>query len=223
LHPNTAHNIIRTLFRRGYLLQQDDNRYALGPRCYQIGMRCNPWEQLRQVANPLMRCLSQETLDNAFLGVRSGDKLLCVTRTEGRGVIVVAEQQDWLDQMHSTATGKVILAYEKGRWVDTFLATQHLQQRTPHTLVDRQALIDQLAAIRMQGYAICQDESAEGVSAVGVPVFGMNGELLAALGQSFPTFYLITQKIDLSARIDILQRYARQISEAYATPIDETA
>ncbi|HEX2952287.1 MAG TPA: helix-turn-helix domain-containing protein, partial [Armatimonadota bacterium] len=47
LHPNTAHNIIRTLFRRGYLLQQDDNRYALGPRCYQIGMRCNPWEQLR--------------------------------------------------------------------------------------------------------------------------------------------------------------------------------
>ena len=32
----TAHNIIRSLYQRGYLAQDDNSRYLLGPECFKL-------------------------------------------------------------------------------------------------------------------------------------------------------------------------------------------
>jgi len=58
---------------------------------------------------------------------------------------------------------------------------------TPHTITNRQALQAELAQVRQQGWAMSWEELELGLAAVGAPIRGRDGNVIAAISVSGPT------------------------------------
>ena len=215
LKPNTANNTLRTLFHRGYVGQDEQGRYHLGPQCFFIGQEQTLMRTLRQTALPELLRLSRATGDNAFFGIESDGRLYMVAHTEGTNVIRVSEPQKWQRQFHCSAAGKVILAERGLPWLKQVSAGEPLVRRTDKTLVSDRKLDHEIKRIRAVGYAECIDEAADGIHAIGVPVRRADGTFLAALSQSFPSFYVTQGRIDVAQRVEFLQDSARTLSQRF--------
>jgi DNA-binding IclR family transcriptional regulator len=213
--PNTTNNMLRTLFRRGYLSQDENGHYLPGPACFFLASGNNYINFLQETAKPAMMKLAEKTGDNAFLGIDSGGQLIIAVRIEGVSPIKVSEEnQHWKKKIHTTGAGKVILS-EKG--IDWFKSVSGniLAKLTEQSITEWDALEKEINKIRKKGFAECKDESTEGISALGVPVRDKSGKTFAALSQSFPTFFVENGKINIQERIKFLKDCSEQISYEY--------
>src|SRR5699024_5059510 len=83
---------------------------------------------------------------------------------------------------HCAALGKAMYAFDVSP-----LPTGRLERRTEHTLGSRKELTDNLAEVRERGFAIVHEEFEVGLDALAAPVFGIDGDVVAAVGISGPT------------------------------------
>ena len=215
LKPSTANNMVRTLYRRGYLTQDEIGRYQLGPQCFFLNQGRGLLASLRQLALPELLDLSRQSGDNAFLGREMDGRLYMIAHTEGTNVIRVSEPQRWQNQFHCCAAGKVILADRGLAWLRQVMRGEPLEKRTPQTLTTDEELQGEIDRIHRTGHVRCINEGMDDIHAIGVPVRRSNGELVAGLSQSFPTFFVEQGKVDIEARIALLHEYADKLTRRF--------
>lgn len=202
LSPSAANNIVRTLFIRNYLAQDDDGRYLLGYQAYLMGTAADAWTRLRQAAAAPMLRLNQATGFLCFLGVELQGRVIAVHIVEGSGAVVVPRNQKWLDQLHCTAAGKVLLASMPPERYATLRKDYQLVAHTPRTSTRWQDIDRDIESIRATGFYVCKDESVYGVSSVSVPVTEPDGAPAAALSVSFSSYFLTPKlQADLLAKL----------------------
>jgi len=88
---------------------------------------------------------------------------------------------------HCTSGGKAMLAFLPAPTRSRLLETLTLTQFTQTTITSIKSLKEELEEIRQQGFATANQEYADGMVGVGVPVLGPDGAALAALGMHGPT------------------------------------
>lgn len=210
--PNTANNILRTLFQKGYLSQNDQRGYKLGPKCAILARHQDENESLRVSAIPIMRQTAKETGDLVFLGILNGFKLICLEQTNGTGAITISDTHAWNEKTHASACGKMLLSHLPLKKIDAYVTRGNREQFTKNTIVSESAMREELKRIEKNGFATSIDESALGVSAIAVPVYDDDKQVIAALGQSFPTYFLEKGEIDLKKRVELLKKAVAQIT-----------
>ena len=104
-----TNNILRTLHKRKYVSQDEHLCYRLGGECWKLGCSADRWANLRAAAEKPMLELGKKTGFVTFLGVMEGDRLFCVMSCHN-GKILEIRKQDWADELHSTASGRILLA-----------------------------------------------------------------------------------------------------------------
>jgi IclR family acetate operon transcriptional repressor len=72
--------------------------------------------------------------------------------------------------------------------VDKAIEENGLPALTSNTITNKEALLEELATVREQGYAVDDVENEEGIRCVGAPIFDHRGEVIAALSVSAPSF-----------------------------------
>lgn len=211
----TAHNIIRSLYIRGYLGQDENNRYVLGPECFRLYREAaEPFEQLRKAVAPQVSELASATGDTTFFGIEYYGTLYCVSLSVGNGQLVVSGKQNWLDKLHSTAAGKIIIAEKGLEWFKRIAAKQSPEKFTSHTLTTSTEIDEEIAKIKKTAYALSVDECSVGVAAIAIPVYGNAGKFIGSLAQSFPSMYLENGTVNPDERVRLLQSFAVKIIEA---------
>jgi IclR family acetate operon transcriptional repressor len=110
------------------------------------------------------------------------------------------------------ASGKLLLAHASRDLVDEYLATHPLRRRTPNTIMDRRRLEEEFELIRERGYAIDDEEFAEGLMCLAVPVDG--GAAPFVIGLSVPAERF---RGDQEAYIAIAVREAALLSSSAST------
>src|SRR5262249_38940939 len=108
-----------------------------------------------------------------------------------------------------TALGKVLLAFLEPEEVAHFFTETELVRRTPRTITSRMRLAHEFAAIRRTGFAVDDEEVAENLCCVGVPIHGPPGRVGAALSVAVPK---------MRFRAALVPAWVRQL-EAAATAI----
>lgn len=182
---STLHEHLTTLTASGLLSRVGRGRFRLGWRLLKLSSALYgsvPWYA---AAHDAMTALARGTHLLAFVCVlEDGDtpRVLCVARSvQGRdGPPVVGETQFELPA-HATASGKLLLA------LSGLPLPAGGAPFTPHTLTGPAAWQAEAATIRAARFALSRDEWAPGTSGLAVPLLGPGGEVLAALGVSFPT------------------------------------
>jgi DNA-binding IclR family transcriptional regulator len=214
LSSAAANNIVRTLYIRGYLEQDEQGRYMLGIQSYLLSTAADAWSDLRTAAREPMLELSRETGNLSFLGVECSGQIIAVNIAEGSGPLVVPRNQDWLDQFHCTATGKIILAAMDKDSYATFKLFYQLHKLTEKTITDWNVLEQEIAKVRQDGYAVCLDESVFGITSVAVPILDIGKKTVAALAVSYSSYYNTQEYRE--EMLEKLQTAARKIATAYS-------
>jgi DNA-binding IclR family transcriptional regulator len=182
LAKSTTSRLLAAL-ERGDLLERDDNGgYVAGSLFWLYAARHDPWEQLVQLARPAMERVGSDTQETVHLSVIRGDQVVQVAQVDSQYLLGT---RDWTQvdvPAHTSALGKVFLA-----WGALDPSGLHLARLTPQTLTTAAALRRDGATARRRGYAVTVDELEEGLTGIAVPVRGSGGDVVAALGISGPT------------------------------------
>lgn len=176
---STTHRLVAELEAWGALARDDNGRYQIGLRLWELGQHAGL--KAREVARPLLQDLYTLTRETVHLAIREGNEALYIDRVYGTRRVPQTSRVGGRLPLHATAVGKVLLAYSED-WVQDAVLAQPLTQRTPHTVTDPEALRQELAAVRRNGYSVTIDEVTVGSASIAVPVFQTDGELGAALG-----------------------------------------
>ncbi|MDE2439940.1 MAG: IclR family transcriptional regulator [Betaproteobacteria bacterium] len=83
-----------------------------------------------------------------------------------------------------TATGKALLSTLPEAQVKLLYRGVTLPSLTPSSHAKLKSLIDDLAGIRLRGYAVDDEETREGMYCIGAPVFDAGGHAIAAVAVS---------------------------------------
>lgn len=213
-----------TLYTLGqYGLAADDGegmnrRYRLGMGLVRLGSTARRQIALQDVARPYLIALTKETRLTSRLAVPEGDAAVVIDQ-ESLGAAHRFELQMGMRELpHCSGLGKAILSQVDDAEVIEILARSGMPRRTPHTITSAREMLLHLAQIRELGYAIDDEEDAEGIFCIGSAVLDADGACVAAI--SITGLKLEQTTEDLSTLGDRVHDCAKKISGAlgYRTP-----
>jgi IclR family pca regulon transcriptional regulator len=183
LDRGTAFRLIHTLEELGYLRAvPQSRRFRLTLRCLELGFAALSAGDLPAHATPLLREAVPGAADAASLGTLDRGEVVYLARVEAslerHGLV---RRPGTRIGAYATALGQSILA-----WLPRAEQVAHLEavQRvmlSERTLTGLDALLDRLAAVRRQGYAVSDGENAYGLRTVAAPVLDAGGRPVAGV------------------------------------------
>lgn len=182
---STAHIHLSTLVQNGYLLKEE-REYRCSFKFLCKGGRMRDGMTLFQVAKPELDDLQKETGEHTNLMVEEQGYAVQLYKAQGSETIDDDAPVGKYFHLHTTATGKAILAQQSVDTVDDVIARHGLPAITEHTITDRSRLDDELQTIRDRGYSVNREEHYPGVSAIGVAIESEDSEPLSAISISGP-------------------------------------
>jgi len=185
LPKSSVYNHLETLEQEEYVLKQD-GKYYVGLRFLNLGRHARQRDSLYETARPELETLADETGELVNLLVEEHGQGVYVCRVRGdRAVNVEAKTGDRV-YLHSTALGKVILAYSDEEHVDKILNEHGLPATTERTTTDPDELQAELADIRERGVAFDRQERIPGLRCVAVPILNDERRPVGAISVSGP-------------------------------------
>lgn len=209
---SSASYILRTLESRGYLSREaETGKYRVGLKILSLSRGALGGRDVRAIALPAMRRLSEQTGLTCHLAVLDGTDAVYIEKVESEGFI---RMDTWVGRrmrIHATSVGKAIIAHIPQADVEQLLdRIGGMEKRTPKTITTRPRLFKELEKVLAQGFAIDDEENNLGARCVAAPVFNEGGAIEASLGLSGTTQQVSPQT--LPSILEALKDAARQIS-----------
>jgi DNA-binding IclR family transcriptional regulator len=176
---STAHRLVAELCGWGGLERDDDGRYRVGLRIWELGALAPRGLGLREAALPFMEDLYEVTHENVQLAVREGTEVLYVERFAARDAVTVLTRVGGRFALPPTGVGLVLLAHAPADVQEQVLAAP-LQRYTPFTLTDARQLRRVLAEVRRTGVAVSDRQVTPDAVSVAAPI-EVRGAVVAAL------------------------------------------
>lgn len=181
----TTHRLVGELEVWGGLERGPDRRYRIGLRFVEVAALCPRGPGLRDVALPIMEDLYEACHQNVQLAVRDGVEGVYVERIAGRHAVPVLTKVGARWPLHATGVGLVLLAHAPPDVREQVLAAP-LRSFTRFTISDAATLRRTIAEVRRIRYAVSDRQITDDAYSVAAPVFGADGECVAALSVVVP-------------------------------------
>ena len=164
----TVYRLLRTLLAHGYVRQLPSRHYALGPRLINLGTSAG--NMLGAWARPWLSGLVDALGETANLCMLDGDRATYVAQVPSKHTMRAFTVVGRRVYLHSTGVGKALLAQLDDERISELVQRTGMPAATPATITDLPALLEQIAQIRADRYAIDDGEQEVGVHCVAVPV-----------------------------------------------------
>jgi IclR family pca regulon transcriptional regulator len=212
LNKSTAFRMLSTLETMGYLERDPSTRrYRPSVKVLQLGFAAINGLEFRQVARPFLERLAGELNETITLGVLNGANVFYVDRIRNQAIVGVLLNIGSRLPAHCTTVGRVLLSGLAPDEIKRFLETADLRRYTPRTITSPDALLSEVAAVRRNGYAICDQELAVGLRAAGAPIRDRSGKIVAAINATGSMMTISLQRLRKEI-VPAVVRTAREIS-----------
>ncbi|MEU5281039.1 IclR family transcriptional regulator [Streptomyces asoensis] len=175
---STAHRLLSMLVYRGFAEQRPDRRYEPGDVLRPAAATQAPVAQLRRAAHPHLQRLMELKHESVNLMVLADTETRFIATAESEQVLRVGSRAGVTLPSHLTSGGKALLAALPPHQV-TALYEGHD--------VDLVKLRRELNLIRKRGFAINDQRTETGLSALAVPVRGPDDVPIAAVALAMPS------------------------------------
>lgn len=183
---STAHRLLTTLHKRGFVVQDAHKVYWPGPVFAEGGFARTTAGDVASTLHPLVVELTERTGETSHLALLEGNGVRFIDCAESPNLLRVGTRTGMLLPAHSNSAGKVLLA-ELLPADFTALYPRGIAGPIGTAKSRRSDLLRQFAGIRRRGYASNFDESAQGVTALGAPLRDDAGHVVAALAVAAPS------------------------------------
>lgn len=187
IQKSSVHNMISTFEEMGYVSQnKETGKYYLGVKLLQFSYIINSHMGIRKFFLPYMKQIANELHETVFLGIPHELEVLyieCAYPNESNGGRSIMGERA---PMYCTSLGKAMLAYLPEDRLEA-CAKGVLIRFTEKTCTTSGELIEDINETRRRGYAIDNMEHEYGVTCVGIPVFGNDMRVVAAISITGPS------------------------------------
>jgi len=198
--PATLYRVLTTFQGRGFAdFDEKAQVWSIGPVAFLTGSQFLRRTSLVERARPIMRDLMEATGETANLGIERDGMVLFLGQVETHATIRAFFPPGTASAMHASGIGKALLCRMDDKRQRQVLAASQLEQYTPFTLTDPDAMIADLRAAKARGYALDGEERNIGMRCIAAPVFNVFGEVIAGISVSGPTARITEDRIDALA------------------------
>jgi DNA-binding IclR family transcriptional regulator len=131
-----------------------------------------------------MQQLARLTKETIHLSILDGMDVIYLNKIESPHPVRAYSTIGGRAPAHCVASGKALLAWQGNAFLQGL--EPRLATPTSRSIANRDALFDELAKIRRQGFAVNRGEWRDGVGGIAAIVFDMAGAPVAAIGISGP-------------------------------------
>ena len=195
INKSTVHRLLATL-ERSQFLERDalTGVYRPGNRLLQLAHLALEHNNLRRLAIPFLRLLSELHRENVNLSILDGTDVVYLEVIESPQRVKLAAVTGQRLPAFSTASGKAILSFLPEEIVQQLLA-RGIPQYTQRTLTSPGDLLEDFFRARERGFAISEQEFEDGINAIAAPVFNASHEPIASISVAGPAYRLSKERM----------------------------
>ena len=196
--PATTHRIAATLVKRRFFNQDPVTKnYSLSLRFLELGTKVQQQFDLPTIARPHLQKLMSETGESANLAIWDSDSVVYLDQVQSdKSMLKIFTRLGSRVPPYSTGVGKMLLSQWSKTELDAYLKRTQLIPYTPHTLVSRARILEDLDQISARGYAVDNEEMEEGVRCVAALVFDHKQQVAAAVSISGAAMRITSYRIE---------------------------
>ncbi|MGA2144379.1 MAG: IclR family transcriptional regulator [Bryobacteraceae bacterium] len=184
----TVYRILNTLESRGYLDRGVDGSYRLAKKLFDLQREETLEVILHRLGRPVMERMAEETRETVNMGTLDAGEVVVIETVESPQAVRMASKVGNRRALHSTALGKALLAALPDKEWTRLVRMKGLPRFTPQTLVTESELAAEIEQVRLQGYALDDQENELDGRCIGAPVYGRHSQAIAAISISGPVF-----------------------------------
>lgn len=185
LQKTTAFNIVKTLVREGWLVQEGPGgKYRLGTRILRVSTAVVRGITTEDLILEEMHRLRDKYNEDVVLTAMMDGLPICVEKLQSTNVLRVASKVGRMSNLLRGSTGKALFAWQTPEFIENILAQAFGQGAGAEE--KKEAMRREVAKIRAQGWCISLGEQDPGVASVAVPIRDSRGVAsysLAILGE----------------------------------------
>jgi len=176
----TARRCLLTLHEGGYA-DYDGKFFTLTPRVLRLGVGALAALPLAQLVQPWLDQLSDQIGQSTSVSILDETEIVYLARAAQRRVMSIGLMPGSRLPAHCTSMGRVLLAALPEDEARALIERSDLSPRTAHSITDPAELMERLAQVREQGYALIDQEVEMGLRSLAVPLISSRGRVVAAL------------------------------------------
>jgi IclR family KDG regulon transcriptional repressor len=181
---NAVYRIVQTLVDLDILTRRDDKRFSLTLKLFRLGSQVLARTSISKLIHPGMQSLASIFGETICLGQLSGYEVVIIDLISGISPVHYVTHIGNTVPLQTTAMGKCILAAQEDNNLTNLLEKLDYRQGTEKSVKDGGKLFEEIKQIRLQGYAIDNEEWFPGVRCVAIPIYEQSGDCRHAISIS---------------------------------------
>lgn len=206
----SARRCLHTLERLGYA-RGGGGRFELTPKVLTLGSAYLGAARVARAAQPVLERVSDELQESCSVSVLDEQEIVYVARAAVRRIISIGLYVGSRLPAGVTSMGRVLWAFAPDERRKALVAAAPLAAHTPRTLTSRGALEQELARVRVAGFALVDQELEVGLRSIAVPIVGEAGSVIAAMNVGVQASRVPIRTM-MREYVPVLRRAARDVS-----------
>ncbi len=200
--------MLMVLRKRGYVsLNDEDDRYSLTTKLFEIAHRHPPIRRLTSIAGEAMQRLANRINQSMHLAILHSGKVLVIAQVDCSDNNITAVRLGAQIPLYDTSSGRVLAA-----WMDPEALALLLAVAGPGAEGRQTAFVADLSTVRDLGYAQNPSFTIAGVTNISAPIRDMTGRVVAAVTIPFVRRLSGTNTVSLDAAREEVLAMAATIS-----------
>lgn len=172
--------LLMTLQTLGYA-ESNGRVYRLKTRVLKLGFSYLSSASLPGIAQPVLEQVTEQVHESSSLSVLDGDQIVYVARSTAKRVMSVGLSVGSRLPCYCTSMGRVLLASLPEEQLVAYVERTELKPLTAKTITDKSVLADIIRRVKLDGFALADEELELGLRSIAVPVKTRHNETVAAM------------------------------------------
>ncbi|AVQ83001.1 MULTISPECIES: IclR family transcriptional regulator [Variovorax] len=186
-----------TLQRRGFVQVDENDRYTLTLRMFELAHRQQPLKSLVSVALPLLRELANRSRQSCHLAMYQGGRVVVIAQVESPERWSFGLKVGVVMGLTDTSSGHVLLAFrdeiDRARMLRAHIGVEGELEMDPGELF---AILQD---VRERGYSAMPSKQTRGITNIAFPVMGAADHVIASINVPY------IERIDQKSAPDAVQ------------------
>lgn len=182
ISKSTTYQTLFTLESYQYVIKTKENRYRLDVGVLPLVRAVSHETDIVEISRePLERFAEETGLTVHLCALAENLRAICLFKIDGVNFTIRTTAVGRELCLHTSATGKVLLAWMDSEELSPYLSTITYTKYTDTTITSPVAFRQELIETRKRGYSVDNCEGAKGAMGIAVPVFDPRGRVIASI------------------------------------------
>ena len=178
---STVLRYLYALQNENYIYQEEStSRYALTWRICRLSANLGSLLSLRNITTPFINHLANLLSLGTCLVIEKNHECIYLDCIDNPNSLTL-QRIGKCAPMHATGSGKVLLSQYTNSQLDEYILAKGLEQYTEHTITDPDALREELARVRLQDFAVDNEECEIGLRCISSPLRDYSGKIITSM------------------------------------------